>query len=311
MIRSMTSFGSAHAESNLGSVTLEFRSVNSRFLDIHFRLPDDLRMAEGPIREALARQIKRGKVEVRLSYARSTAGVGIVLDETLLDTTASQLALARRHMPDVPAPTLTELLAAARGAGSAENFDADGWMALCQQAIDQALADMLAAREREGQRLASVMLDCAGTCSAIVERVENELPAILVEHQSRVTDKLRDALASVSPNGFAQISGEELSARIAQEGAMFSMRVDVAEELARLRSHIAELKHLLQTGEPAAGGGRKNSGSAGKRLDFLFQEMNREANTLGSKAAALSVTRAAIDLKLQIEQMREQAQNIE
>src|SRR5690606_7068699 len=107
-----------------------------------------------------------------------------------------------------------------------------------------------------------------------------------------------------------QISGVELSARIAQEASFFALRIDVAEELARLRSHIAELRHLLGTGQTSTGKDKKG-GSAGKRLDFLFQEMNREANTLGSKASALSVTRAAIDLKLLIEQMREQAQNIE
>ncbi|KAA0910872.1 YicC/YloC family endoribonuclease [Pusillimonas sp. ANT_WB101] len=311
MIRSMTSFGSARAESAQGSVTIEFRSVNSRFLDIHFRLPEDLRMAEGLIRESLARHVKRGKVEVRLNYARTAASTDAALDETLLASAASQLAVARRLIPDVPAPTLAELISAARGAGNTEAFDIDTWMAMCQQATEQALVEMQAAREREGQRLASVMLDCAATCSTIVEQVETELPTILAEHKNRLTDKLRDALASVSPDGFERISGEELSARIAQEAALFSMRIDVAEELSRLRSHITELKHLLKTGETAAEGARKNSGSAGKRLDFLFQEMNREANTLGSKASALNVTRAAIDLKLQIEQMREQAQNIE
>ncbi|MFT0548195.1 YicC/YloC family endoribonuclease [Allopusillimonas ginsengisoli] len=311
MIRSMTSFGSARAESAQGSVTIEFRSVNSRFLDIHFRLPEDLRMAEGPIREALTRHIKRGKIEVRLNYTRNATGTDTNLDETLLASAARQLAIAREHIPDVPAPTLAELVSAARGANNTDAFDVDTWMAMCKQAIDQALTDMQAAREREGQRLASVMLDCAATCNTIVEQVESELPAILTEHKNRLTDKLRDALASVSPEGFEQISGEELTARIAQESALFSMRIDVAEELSRLRSHITELKHLLQTGGPAAEGARKNSGSAGKRLDFLFQEMNREANTLGSKASALNVTRAAIDLKLQIEQMREQAQNIE
>jgi len=125
-----------------------------------------------------------------------------------------------------------------------------------------------------------------------------------------VAQRLREALEAASPEGFAQIGGAELSARIAQEAGLFGLRVDVAEEIARLRSHLAELQHIL--GDAGAAGRQPPpKGSRGKRLDFLFQEMNREANTLGSKSAALSVTQAAIDLKLLIEQMREQAQNIE
>jgi uncharacterized protein (TIGR00255 family) len=182
---------------------------------------------------------------------------------------------------------------------------------MCLEATDVALAELQAAREREGQRLAGIMLESASEVAAIVDQVERNLPAILAEHQEKLGNKLRDALQAASPEGYAQISGPELSARIAQEASLFSLRIDVAEELARLRSHIAELQHLLQSKEAAVQAGSRKSGSAGKRLDFLFQEMNREANTLGSKASALSVTRAAIDLKLLIEQMREQAQNIE
>jgi uncharacterized protein (TIGR00255 family) len=195
--------------------------------------------------------------------------------------------------------------------GTSGTFDTEAWVALCLTATELALAELQAAREREGQRLADVMLNTAREAIAIVEQVERDLPAIQAEHQEKLGNKLRDALQAASPGGYAQISGPELSARIAQEASLFSLRIDVAEELARLRSHIAELEHLLQSKDAALQAGSRKSGSAGKRLDFLFQEMNREANTLGSKASALSVTRAAIDLKLLIEQMREQAQNIE
>lgn len=309
MIRSMTAFGSARAESEQGSVTVEFRSVNSRFLDINFRLPEDLRMAEGLIREQLGRAVKRGKVDIRVNYSRAPTQASASLDEDYLSAVASQLLAARRLIPDVPAPRLSELIS---GAGSAENnvFDPEIWSGMCSEASAHALDELRAAREREGQRLAEMMLDCAREVGAIVEQVAQDLPVLLAEHQEKISAKLRDALMAASPEGFAQISGAELSARIAQEASLFSLRIDVAEELSRLRSHIAELEHLLQTGQ-AGGKDKKNSGSAGKRLDFLFQEMNREANTLGSKASALSVTRAAIDLKLLIEQMREQAQNIE
>jgi uncharacterized protein (TIGR00255 family) len=309
MIRSMTAFGSARAESEHGSVTVEARSVNSRYLDLSFRLPEDLRLAEGGMRERIGQVIKRGKVEIRANYLRSVQQGAVALDADYLVSVAQQLDAARRIIPDVAAPRLSELLNGSNGA--ATGFDPEVWVAMCLEATDVALAELQAAREREGQRLAGIMLESASEVAAIVDQVERNLPAILAEHQEKLGNKLRDALQAASPEGYAQISGPELSARIAQEASLFSLRIDVAEELARLRSHIAELQHLLQSKEAAVQAGSRKSGSAGKRLDFLFQEMNREANTLGSKASALSVTRAAIDLKLLIEQMREQAQNIE
>ncbi len=309
MIRSMTAFGSARAESDHGSVNIEFRSVNSRYLDVNFRLPEDLRMAEGPIREMLGQQVRRGKIDVRLNYSRAEADTEATLDEARLALIARQLEAARRVIPDVAAPGLAELTSSARNQDS-NGLGGEAWIAMCQQAATEALAELQANREREGQRLAAMMQECAAAAADIVDAVEQDLPAVLAEHQQKIVTRLRDALLAVNPDGFAQISGEELSARIAQEGALFAMRIDVAEELSRLRSHIAELLHLLAGGAQASGG-KKSTGSVGKRLDFLFQEMNREANTLGSKAGALSVTHAAIDLKLQIEQLREQAQNIE
>jgi len=309
MIRSMTAFGSARAESAHGSVNIEFRSVNSRFLDVNFRIPEDLRAAEGLIRDLLGQHVRRGKVDVRVNFTRAAADAEMQLDEARLADMASRLEMARRFIPDTPAPTLAELSTAARGVDNG-GMDGPAWMAMCQDAARQALAELQAAREREGQRLAQMMLDCAEVAGGIVDAVERDLPALLAEHQEKLAARLREALLAASPEGLSHISGEEISARIAQESSLFALRIDIAEELSRLRSHIAELRHLLGGGQ-AKGPAGKSTGSAGKRLDFLFQEMNREANTLGSKAGALSVTRAAIDLKLQIEQMREQAQNLE
>lgn len=313
MIRSMTAFGSAKAETEHGTLTIEIRSVNSRFLDLNFRLPDDLRMVETPVRELLSREMARGKVDIRANYVRRPSTESAALDTAVLQRAAALLATAREMIPDVPAPRLNELLA---GGSGNEPLDPEAWTAMAAEAAARALADLQAARQREGQRLADAMNECAQGMNRIVQDVEDALPVILEEHQQKLAQRLKDALLSVSPDGFAQISGEELSARIAQETSLFSLRIDVAEELSRLRSHIAELEHILTGGgsNPAATGkqaGGRKVGSAGKRLDFLFQEMNREANTLGSKAGALSMTRAAIDLKLLIEQMREQAQNIE
>lgn len=306
MIRSMTAFGSAKAETEFGALTIEIRSVNSRFLDLNFRLPEELRLLEMPLREMVTRHITRGKVEVRANFSRKAGPHTAALDTDVLASTAELLAAARRVIPDVQAPRLSELVAS-----NSSEIDPETWVEMANDAGGRALADLQAAREREGQRLADVMQECARAMNEIVADVESALPQILEDHQQKVAQRLRDALQSASPEGFALISGEELSARIAQEASMFSLRIDVAEELSRLRSHIAELEHIL-AGRPASSSkNQKTGGAAGKRLDFLFQEMNREANTLGSKAGAISMTRAAIDLKLLIEQMREQAQNIE
>lgn len=310
MIRSMTAFGSAKAETEHGTLTLEIRSVNSRFLDLNFRLPDELRMLETTLREHISKAITRGKVDVRASFARKVLPDSAAVDAAALTRMAELLAAVRAVIPDVQAPRLSELL---NSNGHGEPLDPEAWNAMAADASGKALADLQAAREREGARLAEIMAECARSMNGIVQDVEASLPVILEEHQQKLSQRLKDALLSASPEGFALISGEELSARIAQETSLFSLRIDVAEELARLRSHIAELSHIL-AGETAATGAtqqNRKGGSAGKRLDFLFQEMNREANTLGSKAGALSMTRAAIDLKLLIEQMREQAQNIE
>lgn len=319
MISSMTAFGAARAESSLGAVTVELRTVNSRYLDINLRLPDELRMAEAPLREQLSKFLQRGKVDVRVSYARAGTDADQALNLDYLRQVAGQLQRARALIPDTPAPTLTELI---KGAAHLDDApDPKAWNVLCIEAGNQALTELQANREREGARLAEMMLECAHKVGQVVDTVEQHLPQLLEEHRQKLAAKLRETLEAASPAGLFLISGEELSARISQETSLFSLRIDVAEELSRLRSHISELQHLLGGGSgsantasatPSSGKtGKAASGSIGKRLDFLFQEMNREANTLGSKASGIEVTRAAIDLKLLIEQMREQAQNIE
>ncbi len=312
MIHSMTAFGSARTESEPGSLSVEFRSVNSRFLDINIRMPDELRFAESVVREQISRFVVRGKVEARVSYVQSVDDAASQIDPVRLEQMARQLDIARQAIPDVIAPRLTDLFSTQPERNNLE-LEAETWTEMCRQACEQALEQLQAARQREGQRLAETMLATGQDMAAILDQVEQNLPALMQAWQERITTRVRETLEAVSPDGFSQISGEELSARIAQEASLFSMRSDIAEELSRLRSHVQELQHLLgSASEPgAASGGKKQKGSAGKRLDFLCQEMNREANTIGSKAASLDITHAAIDLKLFIEQLREQAQNIE
>ncbi|MBV6273673.1 YicC family protein [Alcaligenaceae bacterium CGII-47] len=302
MIRSMTAFGAARIDTELGTLNIDLRSVNNRYLDLSLRLPEDLRFAESRIRELLTSHLARGKVELRVSYSLRRAPWAQALNVEAVQQYAQYLRHAREHIPDIPAPSLSEFLS---NEGEHSNLDPDQWLPLCEQACSQALSELQAARSREGRRLADAMLLNAQDIAQIIDLLEPQLPTLIREQETKISLRLRDALLAASPEGFAQISGAELSARIAQEAALFGLRIDVAEELTRLRSHLDELNHILQDDTT------KVKGSLGKRLDFLFQEMNREANTLGSKAAALAVTQAAITLKLLIEQMREQAQNIE
>ncbi|MFT0531741.1 YicC/YloC family endoribonuclease [Castellaniella hirudinis] len=302
MIRSMTAFGACRQETEYGALSIEVRSVNNRFLDLTLRIPEDLRFTENLVRDLVGRHALRGKIEVRLNYSAVNPDTLRPFDEDAVQALAQQLAWARRQIPDLPAPSLAEL---PRQGLAQHGLDADIWLPLCQQVCTQALAEFKAAREREGARLAAAMLAMADEISTIIGQVEAALPDLVQQHQEKIAQRLREALMAASPEGFAAISGAELTARIAQEASLFGLRVDVAEELTRLASHLQELRAILAGQHPAAARG------SGKRLDFLFQEMNREANTLGAKAAALSVTQAAIDLKLLIEQMREQAQNIE
>ena len=310
MIRSMTAFGNARADLEQGTLALELRSVNSRYLDLYFRLPDELRHAETPLRELLTASVSRGKIEVRASYTRSAGTELARLDPAWLQHLAEQLQAARSVLPEVAPPRLAELYNWPGQRGN-DTLDPQAWGAACLQAARQALAQLQEGREREGRRLAATMLECADGVARIVESVEAHLPQLLADHRERLAVKLRESVEAAFPGGFTHISGPELSERLAQEANLFALRIDVAEELARLRSHLEELRHLLGGETKAKPDGKRGGGSAGKRLDFLFQEMNREANTLGSKAGSMDVTRAAMDLKLLIEQMREQAQNIE
>ena len=311
MIKSMTAFGSGKSEYIFGSVSIELRSVNSRFLDLQFRLPDELRLAEHPLKERLSAQLSRGKVEVRASFNRAQQTTKAEISADALLEVASQLTRVRRHLPETPSPSLPEVLSWL-GAQHPQ-IDPELWLNACQAALEQALAELQAGRIREGQRLGQVMLETATQIGIIVANIEQHMPLLITTQKERLAQKLRETMQSAFPSGFTHISGAELSERLASESSLFALRIDVAEELARLKSHLSELKFLLQDTptSTATSKGNTGRGSAGKRLDFLFQEMNREANTLGSKAGSLDMSKAAIDLKFLIEQMKEQAMNIE
>ena len=311
MITSMTAFGSGKSERTFGSVTVELRSVNSRFLDIQFRLPDELRMAEQPIKERISTELSRGKIEVRAHFSRAQTSVQTEISEDALLLVAQQLAQIRKILPETASPSFYEML----GSMNAQHppIDPELWMGACQEALTAALSELLYGRQREGQRLSLAMLETANQIGLIVDAVEQQMPLLIKTQKERLAQKLRETIQNAFPSGFTHISGPELSERLASESSLFALRIDVAEELTRLKSHLTELEFLLKDAPetPSKKKGNPSRGSAGKRLDFLFQEMNREANTLGSKAGSLEMSKAAIDLKLLIEQMKEQAMNIE
>jgi len=311
MITSMTAFGSGKSEHSFGSVTVELRSVNSRFLDIQFRLPDELRMAEQLMKERLAAELSRGKIEVRAHFSRAHNAVQTEISEEALLLVAQQLAQVRKVLPETVSPSFYEMLNSMNAQHAP--IDPELWMGACQEALTTALSELLSGRQREGHRLSLAMLETANQIGQIVEAVEQQMPLLIQTQKERLAQKLRETIQHAFPSGFNHISGPELSERLASESSLFALRIDVAEELTRLKSHLTELGYLLKDAPESSGKQKGNParGSAGKRLDFLFQEMNREANTLGSKAGSLEMSKAAIDLKLLIEQMKEQAMNIE
>lgn len=304
MINSMTAYGAGQIETEHGILNVEVRSVNNRYLDLNLRIPEDLRFYESDLRQLVSKYVQRGKLEIKLNYSVSNSDSISPIDEEALQQMAAELALVRKYIPDIRTPQWADV---PRQANSKNSLVAEQWQSMCTQACTQALNEFKANRSREGARLAAAMLDLATECEAIVASVEQQLPSLIQQHHDKITQKLSEALAEINPDGFSRITGPELSARIAQEASLFGLKVDVEEELTRQKSHIQELKEILQGQHNSS---KKNS-SNGKRLDFLFQEMNREANTMGSKSAGLAITQAAIDLKLLIEQLREQAQNIE
>jgi len=309
MIRSMTAFGSARRTLDDLTVTVDVKSVNSRFLDLHLRLPDELRQLETMLRELLTRTLARGKVDARVSCERrGQRDDARRLAPERLQRIAAQWHSVRTVLPETLAPTLLEVLTWPTGEDGPDEAAQAARAAACLEAAHDALAQLREASGREGARLAEMIRGCAAQIAEVVSHIEQVLPDLLAEHRLRLAMKLREAVETAFPVGFNHISGEELSERLSQESALFALRIDVAEEVSRLRAHLAEVEQLLS--EAPASADRKRA-SVGKRLDFLCQELNREANTLGSKAGSVAITRYAMELKLLIEQIREQAQNLE
>jgi uncharacterized protein (TIGR00255 family) len=288
MIRSMTGYASAALESPRGRLSLELRSVNARFLDIQFRISDELRLAEPLLRELIAARVARGKVDCRLAFiAGSAPAAPERLNAEALERLKALAAEARRSFPEAAPLRVADILRWP-GVLAEEALDDSALRTAVERLCPRALEELNAARAREGTKLAEAIAERLVKMRQRLEEVAPLVPQSLAAYQTRLAERLREALGSADDE------------RIRAEGAVFAAKIDVAEELERLRTHVGEVERTLARG-----------GAVGKRLDFLAQELNREANTLASKAASQAVSDCALELKLLVEQVREQVQNIE
>jgi len=284
----MTGYAVKTRDIERGTLQLELKSVNSRYLDFHFRISEELRSLEMPLRELLAARLSRGKVECRLSFnATASRGDQLELNGDLLASLKSLNQRVRDEMPDARPLSVNDVLRWPGMFGD-QSIDFATFSAPVLALAREVLDEFAASRGREGEKLAVTIVDRVNAMRDIVRRVAPRIP----EAQAVYTDKLRQRLTEALGNASDE--------RVLQEIAVFATRIDVAEEISRLNTHLDEVERVIKQG-----------GASGKRLDFLMQELNREANTLGSKSAITEVSQASMELKLLIEQMREQIQNLE
>jgi uncharacterized protein (TIGR00255 family) len=288
MIYSMTGYAIAGAELPFGALNLELRSVNHRYLDIQFRIPDELRPLESGLREKTSARIGRGKVEVRIAVGKSAASQSnLQIDDGLLRQLAKLNSHVRTVLPEGQSLSVADVMRWPGILGN-DSLAPDELQEACGRLLDRALDDLTATRAREGEKLKGMLLERIASMEALVGRLAPRMPQLVNNYRDRLTARLKDAMVSVDDE------------RLKQELVLFASKIDVDEELSRLTAHFGEIRRVLDKG-----------GAAGKRLDFLMQELNREANTLGSKSVDMEFTQTAMDLKVLIEQMREQIQNIE
>lgn len=296
-VYSMTGYAATQAPSPLGIISLEVRSVNSRFLDLTLRTADELKCTETALRSILTQSVGRGKVEIR-------TGVKAELNETSGSINPTALSLIQKlqaevlsALPDARPMSAAEILAYPGVVRTAE-ANPEELTKIVSGLLTTALEAFKKSAEREGAALAEVLKGYCDKIDAIADAVQVRMPDIVAAAQAKLTQRLEDAL-SKALTAHSQLTSEEVNDRIRTEATLYAMKIDVDEEVNRLKTHTKEVRRVLTAGGPV-----------GKRLDFLMQEMNREANTLGSKAAAIEMTDASLNLKLLIEQMREQIQNL-
>ena len=309
MISSMTGYGSASRQVSLGAgvvadLQVECRAVNSRFLDLGFRLPDECRGAEPALREMASQALSRGKVEFRAAWRINAGAAGNAknnphalgaLNQDRLDALYTLQEKAQETFSKASELSIADILRWP-GVVSEPRGEEEGWMTATVEAGRAALAALMESRQAEGKALVTVLTTITSKMLEIVKVIEPKVPQYVSQYQEKLTERLAEALATQEQAK----GGSELMERIRQEVVLYAVRIDVAEEFARLKTHIQTVNSALV-----------GKGPVGKRLDFLMQELNREANTLSSKSVSEECTQAALELKLYIEQMREQVQNLE
>ncbi|MDO9437275.1 YicC/YloC family endoribonuclease [Hydrogenophaga sp.] len=309
-VYSMTGYATAHsggssapasaesAREQKGGVGVEIRSVNSRFLDLVFKLPDDLRATEPALREMMTARLKRGKVEVRAWVEGRTDALPRSPSALDLQKLVGLQDNVRAWLPTAAPLSVAEVLQlTTRQQGVAGELN-ESLLATAQTALE----GLTSAREREGKRLATMLVDRLSQLRQLAKNAQPLIPQLVEQQRQRFIDRWNEAMGA-STAGTAPgntVSADTAHDRALTEATAFAIRIDVAEELTRLDSHLTEIERLLKKGA-----------DVGKRLDFLIQELHREANTMGSKSSNLELTRISVDMKVLIEQMREQVQNIE
>ncbi len=288
MTASMTGFAAHSINLEHASLNFDLRSVNQRYLELHFRLADEVRILEPQLRELIQQRLTRGKVECRIALnPNPTATPDNGLNPAILERLAQWQAEVQHRLPDSAPLSVSEILRWP-GAVPAATQSQDTLNEAVLAGVRATLDDMVASRQREGAKLRQHILDRLAAAESEVETLRPLLPALIAAQRDKLTERLHEAL------------GEAGHERLAQEIVLAAQKADVDEELARLVTHFAEVRRVLA-----------QPGAVGKRLDFLMQELHREANTLGSKSVAVETSRTSLELKVLIEQMREQVQNIE
>jgi uncharacterized protein (TIGR00255 family) len=288
MTASMTGFAARSLNLDHASVNIDLRSVNQRFLELHFRLADEFRSLEPQLRELINQRLARGKVECRINLTVLPAALlDNGLNPAILERLANWQADVQQRLPDSPPLSVNEIL---RWPGAVQTaaLSQDALNEAALAAVRETLDELVESRQREGAKLKQHILERLAAAEAQVAGLQPLLPALAAAQREKLAERLRDAL------------GEAGYERLAQEVALAAQKADIDEECSRLTTHFAEVRRVLD-----------QRGAVGKRLDFLMQELHREANTLGSKSVAVETSRVSLELKVLIEQMREQVQNIE
>lgn len=288
MLHSMTGFARVEDTSELGDLVWEVRSVNHRYLDISFRLPEEFRRLELSLRKHLQARFTRGKIDCAFRYRfTDVQSAALELNRPLLDCLLVQIQQLNEKLSD-PAPVRASDVLAWPGVVQSAERDMQAFHAACTRLFEKAVDQLADTRSAEGARIEAILLDKCAEVRSIVTAVRNRYPQVLASVREKLQQRAGELLHELDP------------VRLEQELVFLAQKLDIMEELDRLQSHLDEMASIFASRDVS-----------GRRLDFLIQEFHREANTLSSKSADLETTRAAVDLKVLIEQMREQVQNIE